>query len=80
MFMLSFITDYMRLMVTGNMNPYEVESLWMKIATLRKSEVPATGLSAMGDSLPAFGIVAAVADYVVNALGAADRPAGEMGV
>ncbi|MCD4629618.1 flagellar motor stator protein MotA, partial [Proteus mirabilis] len=79
-YMLSFITDYMRLMVTGNMNPYEIEALMdEEIATFEEeSEVPAAGLSTMGDSLPAFGIVAAVMG-VVNALGAADRPAGEMG-
>ena len=79
-YMLSFITDYMRLMVTGNMNPYEIEALMdEEIATFEEeSEVPAAGLSTMGDSLPAFGIMAAVMG-VVNALGAADRPAGEMG-
>ena len=41
-------------------------------------EVPAQSLSAVGDGLPAFGIVAAVMG-VVHALASADRPAAELG-
>ncbi|EKN3434129.1 flagellar motor stator protein MotA, partial [Yersinia enterocolitica] len=40
--------------------------------------VPAGSLAMVGDSLPAFGIVAAVMG-VVHALASADRPAAELG-
>ncbi|CDL85266.1 flagellar motor stator protein MotA [Xenorhabdus szentirmaii] len=79
-YVIDFITDYMRLIVSGNMNPHEIEALMdEEIETYeQESEVPATSLSMVGDSLPAFGIVAAVMG-VVHALGSADRPAGELG-
>lgn len=67
-----FVADYLRLMITGNMDPFEIENLMdHEIETFQQeAEVPVTGLSAMGDALPAFGIVAAVMG-VVNALGSA---------
>ncbi|MEQ2026840.1 flagellar motor stator protein MotA [Xenorhabdus szentirmaii] len=79
-YVIDFITDYMRLIVSGNMNPHEIEALMdEEIETYeQESEMPATSLSMVGDSLPAFGIVAAVMG-VVHALGSADRPAGELG-
>lgn len=79
--LISFLTDYMRLMVTGNMNAHEIEALMdEEIATFeQEAEIPAVSLSMLGDSLPAFGIVAAVMG-VVHALASADRPAGEMGI
>ncbi|MDR5615799.1 flagellar motor stator protein MotA [Arsenophonus sp.] len=79
--LMSFLTDYMRLMITGNMNAHEIEALMdEEIATFeQEAEIPAVSLSMLGDSLPAFGIVAAVMG-VVHALASADRPAGEMGI
>ncbi|MDC9592638.1 flagellar motor stator protein MotA [Xenorhabdus sp. IM139775] len=78
--LMDFITDYMRLIIGGNMNPHEVEALMdEEIETYeQENEVPATSLAMVGDSLPAFGIVAAVMG-VVHALASADRPAGELG-
>ncbi|MCX2957560.1 flagellar motor stator protein MotA [Serratia symbiotica] len=75
-----FITDYLRLMVSGNVNAFEVEALMdEEIETFEhESEVPAGSLGMIGDSLPAFGIVAAVMG-VVHALASADRPAAELG-
>ena len=73
-----FITDYLRLMISGNMDAFEIESLMdHEIETFQdESEIPMHGLAAMSDSLPAFGIVAAVMG-VVHALGAAALdPAG----
>ena len=70
----------MRLMVTGNMNPYEIEALMdEEIATFEEeSEVPAAGLSTMARFITRIWYCGR--GYgVVNALGAADRPAGEMG-
>jgi len=77
---MNFIVDYLRLMVSGNMNAFEIEALMdEEIETCEhEHEVPAHSLNAVGDGLPAFGIVAAVMG-VVNALAAADRPAAELG-
>ncbi|MCU5773339.1 flagellar motor stator protein MotA [Erwiniaceae bacterium BAC15a-03b] len=78
--LVDFITDYLRLMVSGNMNAFEIEALMdEEIETYEhECEVPAQSLSALGDSLPAFGIVAAVMG-IVHTLAAADRPAAELG-
>ncbi|MES1923808.1 flagellar motor stator protein MotA [Salinisphaera sp. T31B1] len=69
---MQFVTDYLRLMISGNMDAFEIEALMdHEIETFQhEAEIPANGLAAMGDSLPAFGIVAAVMG-VVHALGAA---------
>lgn len=77
---MNFIVDYMRLMVSGSMNAFEMEALMdEEIETVEhEHEVPAGSLNNVGDALPAFGIVAAVMG-VVNALAAADRPAAELG-
>ncbi|MCL6744361.1 flagellar motor stator protein MotA [Kosakonia sp. YIM B13605] len=77
---MNFITDYLRLMVSGNTNAFEMEALMdEEIETCEhEHEVPAHSLNSVGDGLPAFGIVAAVMG-VVNALAAADRPAAELG-
>jgi len=74
--MLDFIVDYLRLIISGNMNTFEIEALMdEEIETHEsESEVPANSLALVGDSLPAFGIVAAVMG-VVHALASADRPA-----
>ena len=78
--MLDFIVDYLRLIISGNMNTFEIEALMdEEIETHEsESEVPANSPALVGDSLPAFGIVAAVMG-VVHALASADRPAAELG-
>ncbi|WP_024527735.1 flagellar motor stator protein MotA [Serratia fonticola] len=78
--LMNFLVDYLRLMISGSMNAFEMESLMdEEIETSEhEDEVSASSLNVMGDALPAFGIVAAVMG-VVNALAAADRPATEMG-
>ncbi|WP_058911119.1 flagellar motor stator protein MotA [Entomohabitans teleogrylli] len=78
--MRDFIVDYLRLMISGNMNAFEIEALMDEEIETHESEceIPANSLALMGDSLPAFGIVAAVMG-VVHALASADRPAGELG-
>ncbi len=75
-----FITDYLRLIVSGNMNAFEVEALMdEEIETFEhESEVPAGSLGMMGDSLLAFGIVAAVMG-VAHALTSDNSPAAELG-
>ena len=78
--LMNFLVDYLRLMISGSMNAFEMEALMdEEIETSEhEHEVSASSLNVMGDALPAFGIVAAVMG-VVNALAAADRPASEMG-
>jgi chemotaxis protein MotA len=77
---MAFITDYLRLMISGNMDAFEIEALMdHEIETFQQeAEIPAHGLSAMGDSLPAFGIVAAVMG-VVHALGSTAMTATTIG-
>jgi chemotaxis protein MotA len=75
---MNFIADYLRLMIGSNMDAFEIEALMdHEIDTFQQeAEVPAHGLSAMGDALPAFGIVAAVMG-VVEALGTTNlEPSG----
>lgn len=78
---MAFLTDYLRLMVSGNMDPFEIDALMEhEIETFQhEAEVPAHALHTVGDGLPAFGIVAAVMG-VVHALGSADQGADEMGM
>lgn len=75
-----FITDYLRLMISGNMEVYEIEALMNEeIETYtHELEKPADAIASVGDGLPAFGIVAAVMG-VINTLAQADRPASELG-
>lgn len=60
--MLDFIVDYLRLIISGHMNTFEIEALMDEEIETHESEaeVPANSLALVGDSLPAFGIVAAV--------------------
>lgn len=75
-----FITDYLRLMVGGNLNPLEIENLMDgEIETHhQEGEVPVHVISKMGDALPAFGIVAAVMG-VVHTMESVGIPPAELG-
>ena len=59
---LDFICDYLRLMVGGNLNPFQIEALMdQEIDTHHhEAEQPARIITKVGDAMPAFGIVAAV--------------------
>lgn len=72
---MEFITDYMRLMISGNMSPFEVETLMdEEIETfMHEREVPSHALHVVADGMPAFGIVAAVLG-VIKALASVDQP------
>jgi len=72
---LEFTTDYFRLMISGNMSPFEIETLMdQEIETLHhERNVPAKALHIVSDALPAFGIVAAVLG-VIKALASVDQP------
>ena len=72
--LVSFICDYVRLILIGNARGFEIESLMdQEIATIRKEkQKPAYALSEIADALPAIGIVAAVLG-IVKAMGAIDQ-------
>jgi chemotaxis protein MotA len=78
--LMEFICDYLRLAISGNTDPFEIEALMdHEIETIRhEAEMPSHSLSRVGDALPALGIVAAVLG-VVHALASADLPPAEMG-
>ncbi len=77
---MGFLTDYLRLMVSGNVDPLELDELMTHEieAMEHDARIPADALAKVGDALPAFGIVAAVMG-VVKALSTADSGAAEMG-
>lgn len=70
----TFICDYFRLIIMGNARTHEIESLMdEEIETLRHDKLKAYhSLTAVGDGLPALGIIAAVLG-VVKAMGAIDQ-------
>lgn len=70
----TFICDYFRLIIMGNARTHEIESLMdEEIETARHDKLKAYhSLIAVGDGLPALGIVAAVLG-VVKAMGAIDQ-------
>ena len=66
--LIEFICDYLRLMVGGNMNAFELESLMdLELETHHHEvEAPSHALTNMSDGLPGFGIVAAVMGVVIT--------------
>ena len=69
--MIEFITDCLRLMVGGNLDPHELESLLeYELETHHKEALePAHAVQKVADALPGFGIVAAVLG-IVNTMAA----------
>lgn len=76
-----FLTDYLRLMVSGSMNAFEIENLMdNEIETHHhEAEVPAHVVAKLGDGLPAFGIIAAVMG-VVHTMESVHLPPAELGI
>lgn len=76
-----FICDYLRLMVAGNVNLFQIESLMdHEIDTHHhEAEVPAHCIARLGDAMPAFGIVAAVMG-VVNTMESIGLPPEQLGM
>lgn len=66
--LIEFITDYLRIISSGNMAPHELEGLMdMEIDTrLKELEEPAEAVHKVADGLPGFGIVAAVLGIVIT--------------
>ena len=78
--MIEFLTDYLRLMVGGNLNAFEIENLMdNEIETHHhEGEVPIHSIAKLGDAMPAFGIVAAVMG-VVHTMESVGTAAGRAG-
>ena len=79
--LVEFLTDYLRLMVSGNLNPLEIETLMDSEIETHHHEAAAPGhaLQRMADGLPAFGIVAAVMG-VVHTMASVGLPPSELGM
>jgi chemotaxis protein MotA len=78
---LEFMTDYLRLMVGGNLNAFEIENLMdNEIGTHhQEGELPIHSIAKLGDAMPAFGIVAAVMG-VVHTMASVGLPPSELGL
>ena len=75
-----FITDYLRMMVSGNLNAHEIESLMDSEIDTHHHEQHAVvaAIQRLAGALPAFGIVAAVLG-VVNTMGSVGQPPAVLG-
>jgi len=75
-----FITDYLRMMVSGNLNAHEIESLMdSEIETHhQEAHAPVAAIGRLAGGLPAFGIVAAVLG-VINTMGSVGQPPAVLG-
>jgi chemotaxis protein MotA len=75
-----FMTDYLRMMVGGNLNTLEIENLMEQEleAHHHEAEGPAHAVAKSADALPAFGIVVAVMG-VVNVMGSVGEPPPVLG-
>jgi chemotaxis protein MotA len=78
---IEFLTDYLRLMVSGNLNAFEIENLMDNELETHHTEAhtPAQVIAKVGDGLPAFGIVAAVMG-VVHTMESVGLPPSELGI
>lgn len=65
---ITFICDYLRLMVIGDMTSYELENLMdVELETHHHEKItPSHALTKVADALPGFGIVAAVLGIVIT--------------
>ncbi len=79
--LMDFITDYLRLMISGNMDAFQVENLMDNELETHHMEghVAAHSVAKLGDGLPAFGIVAAVMG-VVHTMENVALPPAELGI
>jgi len=77
---MEFITDYLRMMVGGNLNALEIENLMDVEIETHHHEVMVPGhvMSKVADAVPAFGIIVAVMG-VVNVMGSVGEPPAILG-
>ncbi|WP_284335600.1 flagellar motor stator protein MotA [Comamonas sp. NoAH] len=78
--LVEFMTDYLRMMVSGNLNSHEIESLMDNEIEAHHQEGHrvVVALQRLAGALPAFGIVAAVLG-VVNTMGSVGQPPSVLG-
>ncbi|MEY3807930.1 MAG: MotA chemotaxis protein [Pseudomonadota bacterium] len=78
---MEFLTDYLRLMVSGNANVFQLENLMDNEIETHHEEgsVPVHCIAKLGDGMPAFGIVAAVMG-VVHTMESVSLPPAELGL
>ncbi|HEX5336976.1 MAG TPA: flagellar motor stator protein MotA [Gallionella sp.] len=78
---IEFMTDYLRIMVSGNLNAMEIENLMdVEIETHHhEAMVSSHALAKLADGMPAFGIVAAVMG-VVHTMESVGIPPSELGI
>lgn len=79
--LLEFICDYLRIISSGNLSAFELETLMdQDIETsLQEAEHPAHALNKVAEALPGFGIVAAVMGIVIT-MKSLGGPPGELGL
>jgi chemotaxis protein MotA len=77
---MEFISDYFRLMVSGNMDPFQIENLMDNEIEVhhQDGELAVHAINKVADGLPAFGIVAAVMG-VVHTMESVGIPPSELG-
>jgi chemotaxis protein MotA len=75
-----FVTDYLRMMVSGNLNAHEIESLMDSEIETHHHEAhgPVAAMQRVAGGLPAFGIVAAVLG-VIKTMGSVGQPPAVLG-
>jgi chemotaxis protein MotA len=78
---IEFMTDYLRIMVSGNLNAMEIENLMdVEIETHHHEALTSSHvLAKLADGMPAFGIVAAVMG-VVHTMESVGVPPAELGM
>lgn len=78
---MEFISTYLRIIIGGNLNSYELENLMNNDIETKAHEksMAATFFSYMADGMPAFGIVAAVLG-VVHTMEAVGQPPAVLGL
>ncbi|MFZ6800304.1 flagellar motor stator protein MotA [Undibacterium sp. Di24W] len=79
--LMEFLSDYLRLMVSGNMDAFQIENLMDNELETHHHEgaIPGHFMAKLGDGLPAFGIVAAVMG-VVHTMESVGIPPAELGI
>jgi len=79
--LVEFITDYLRMMVGGNLNAMEIETLMENEIETHHHEAmhPSHAVAKLADATPAFGIVAAVMG-VVHTMESLHLPPSELGI
>jgi chemotaxis protein MotA len=78
--LVEFISDYFRLMVSGNMDPFQIENLMDNEIEVhhQDGQLAIQAINKVADGLPAFGIIAAVMG-VVHTMGSVGMPPAELG-